>query len=246
MLRDFRRLGFVGLVFWAASAVAQPAFLEVNPRHTSPAFQQYVGRALDVMRRKTSTISQHTLISIRQGYVRIDELADLTYPDFLQLLRDFRGYRDPLGLTARDYADLQRSGSRALRIVRGKLDGYQLGNRVYVAGGATPTNLAATLVHEVNHVLNRSDENYSDHRQAYMEEYRAFYAESIFRDHDVTDPAVCFRIKRHVQDYYDFPGVDISRMPDRPPGRLIPTRANWNAAAAPAPRKQMNDVEAWR
>jgi len=35
-------------------------------------------------------------------------------------------------------------------------------------------------VHEVNHVLNKSEEHYRGEKQELLEEYRAFYVEALF------------------------------------------------------------------
>ena len=71
-----------------------------------------------------------------------------------------------------------------------ELDGYQWGDRLYfaLADHTDVKLLAATLVHEVNHVLNRSECSYYkdldshevDVTYAFVEEFRAFYAECWF------------------------------------------------------------------
>lgn len=73
------------------------------------------------------------------------------------------------------------------------LDGYQWGNRLYftLEGDVDSEEVAATLVHEVNHVLNRSECSYYedieahrvDQNLAFVEEYRAFFTECLF-SHD--------------------------------------------------------------
>ena len=84
------------------------------------------------------------------------------------------------------------SGDEALRdALAAELDGYMWGNRLYFRfdDALAPSALASTLVHEVNHVLNRSEcsyyEDYFAHEVeptlAFLEEYRAFVAECVFR-----------------------------------------------------------------
>jgi hypothetical protein len=80
------------------------------------------------------------------------------------------------------------------------LAGYQWGNRIYFTLSATTDvdELAATLVHETNHVLNRSECNYYrvmethvvEPDRAYIEEYRAFLSECIFGSESPSD-ATC-------------------------------------------------------
>lgn len=70
-----------------------------------------------------------------------------------------------------------------------ELDGYTWGNRMYFRFGEDrdASGVAATLVHEVNHVLNRSEcmyyADYFAHEVeptfAWLEEYRAFLAECV-------------------------------------------------------------------
>jgi hypothetical protein len=82
--------------------------------------------------------------------------------------------------------------------------------------------LASTLVHEVNHILNESEENYRGDRSILCEEYRAFYAEAAFRGEDASDPDVCRRIKQGVIEDYGLEGVTPDDVPGIPPGTLIP------------------------
>jgi len=73
-----------------------------------------------------------------------------------------------------------------------ELAGYQWGNRVYftIDEALDPSELAATLVHEVNHVANRSECHYYknvdahtvDANHAFVEEFRAFLAECFVAD----------------------------------------------------------------
>jgi hypothetical protein len=85
-------------------------------------------------------------------------------------------------------ADGEWSGTEKMRAaIVADLDGYQWGNRLYftLSDDLDPRAFAATLVHEVNHVLNRSECSYYrdfdshmvDQTRAFMEEFRAFYAE---------------------------------------------------------------------
>ena len=148
-------------------------FIEVDPTHSSKAFRSYIGKALDVLAADDSELAQLTYTSISAGYVRIDELADLTCPDFERVRADL----PDAGLEPEDRGTLA-----AKRTIEAELDGYMWSNRIYVARGQTAQRLAATLIHEVNHVLNRSEVGYYDDlpSSAFLHEYRAFYAERQF------------------------------------------------------------------
>jgi hypothetical protein len=82
-----------------------------------------------------------------------------------------------------------------------ELDGYQWGNRLYFSfrEDTTADSIAATLVHEVNHVLNRSECSYYqdieahqvDDTLAYVEEYRAFLTECFYAANGEADLDNC-------------------------------------------------------
>ena len=100
----------------------------------------------------------------------------------------------------------------------------------YVSKGLSPKALAATLVHEVNHILNRSEEHYRGDAAIFREEYRAFYSEAIFRAEPVDDPDFCRRLKEHVIDLYGLDGVSPDDLPDVPPGKFTPDpNESWGA-----------------
>ncbi len=87
-----------------------------------------------------------------------------------------------------DPADRTWTGDASLGAkLEAELAGYQWGNRVYftITESLDPAELAATLVHEVNHVANRSECHYYknvdahtvDPNAAFVQEFRAFLAE---------------------------------------------------------------------
>jgi hypothetical protein len=157
-----------------------PGFVEVDADHSSASFRRYVGRALVILRDHDTQIGRLTYDAIKTGRVRIDELADLTCWDFSRVRRDMD--EEGVHLTAEDFSRLHDRDSPVLAAVSSSLDGYMWGNRIYVSRGQTSHELAVTLVHEVNHVLNRSEVGYYDDlpSSAFREEYRAFHAERSF------------------------------------------------------------------
>ncbi len=82
-----------------------------------------------------------------------------------------------------------------------ELDGYQWGNRLYftLQSSTDVDALALTLVHEVNHVLNRSECSYYadldahvvDGDLAFVQEYRAFLSECYFAKDTSATVEVC-------------------------------------------------------
>ncbi len=153
-------------------------FTEVDPAHSSSSFRTYIHNALDQLAANDGDLARLTLASITSGKVRIDELADLTCPDFLRVLHDL----PDLPYTAADYPRLHDRSSDVAKAITAELDGYMWSNRIYVGRGQRALHLAATLVHEVNHVINHSEQGYYDDlpTSELREEYRAFYAEAQF------------------------------------------------------------------
>jgi len=153
-------------------------FDEVDPSHSTVTFRKYIGKALDLLEEHDSELAQLTLQSIEAGLVKIDELRDLTCADFERVRADL----PDAGLEPEDRALLHKRGSAVAAAIENELDGYMWSNRIYVSRGQSALRLAATLVHEVNHVINRSEVGYYDDlpTSAFIHEYRSFYAESLF------------------------------------------------------------------
>jgi hypothetical protein len=152
-------------------------FVEIDTSHTNPTFRAYIGEALDELDAHDSELAAYTLRSISDGRVRIDELSDLTCGDFLRVANDL----PDLDIQPGDYVDLTPRGELTAAIAN-QIDGYMWSNRIYVSRGQPPRRLAATLIHEVNHVINRSEVGYYDDlpTSAFLHEYRSFYAEAQF------------------------------------------------------------------
>ena len=91
------------------------------------------------------------------------------------------------------------------------LAGYQWGNRIYftLSEATDVDELAATLVHETDHVLNRSECSYYrvidthvvEPDLAYVEEYRAFLSECYFNDESASVASCSAYAAGRVGDY---------------------------------------------
>ena len=80
----------------------------------------------------------------------------------------------------------------------------------------------ATLVHEVNHVLNRSEEHYRSDKAVLREEYRAALAERMLHAPQLS--AEAYRaLKQQVIDNYGLHDVTPEDVADVPEGRYLPT-----------------------
>lgn len=193
-------------------------FMEVDPKRTSLGFARYLSGALEVLRASPNEVARGTFRLIASGRVKVDELSDMTQADFRRLRH---GMRNELKLGENDLARLRQHGSRVHRLVSGAVNGFQWDERVYVARGMSPAVLADTLVHEVSHVLNRSEENYRGQRAILVEEYRAFYAERLARGEKMT-PEKAKALKQHVIRLYGLDRVTAADVSDVPPGQLVP------------------------
>jgi hypothetical protein len=177
------------------------------------ALRRALDRALEVMRARAAQrgapaapLAAATRERIVRGDVRVRSLGQPTRDDYLRIRRDCRAdYPDECDFPESHTAFL--AGSAEAEFVLERYDGWMWGERIYVSVRSlqrtSAAELAATLVHETNHVLNRSEENYYrpapaeeqactiddvgarlevDPAQALREEYRAFYAEYLFSD----------------------------------------------------------------
>jgi len=152
-------------------------FDEIDAAHTNRTFRNYIEAALRFLERHDEELARLTARSIRDRHVKVDELVDLTCWDFERVRADL----PDAGLTPDDWHRLQDRGSPVAAAIRAEIDGYMWSNRIYVARGLTVSALAATLVHEVNHVINRSEVGYYEDlpTSGFVHEYRSFYAESV-------------------------------------------------------------------
>ena len=202
------------VIKWLEKGMNQP-FLEVNPRNTSLEFRGYVAKALRALRRSDTEVGRATYEAIATGKIKVDELSDLTRADYMHLRKEL--IPDGVRLKVEDYERLHRP--TVMRAITESIDGYMWDNRIYVTRGASAEKLASTLVHEVNHVLNASEENYRGDKNILEEEYRAFYAEELFKGTEMT-PERCRRLKQEVIDGYGLDGVTPDDVADLPPGRF--------------------------
>lgn len=188
-------------------------FEEVDPAHSDPAFRRYIASALKLLQKSDVPEAKRTLQAINSGRVKVDLFSDLTAKDFRHMTKDMKG---TLNLVPADRARLHRSNSKAFTGISRTLNGYMWDDRVYVHRDLSARKLASTLVHEVTHVLNRSEENYRSPKAALLEEYRSFYAERRFAGVEMT-PARCRTLKQYIIREYELKGVTPDDVPDVPP-----------------------------
>ena len=219
-------------------------FVEVMPEHTSAAFRDPVEDALRWLCQSDTDhdVGYLTYQSIARGLVKIDQLEDMTDLD----------YRTALVFEDIDPETTSRDQAMAILVTR--MYGYMWSNRIYLnmAVDRSTEELASTLAHEVNHILNRSDENYYlpmdhevsdaerieildslsvDDNRAFVEEYRAFYIEEVIGGSplDIGMTQSMRDLKSWVRSTYGFTDVDVDDYPDYPTGILVPDDDGWAA-----------------
>ena len=198
----------------------QYPFLEVNPARSSLAFRAEVQAALDLLRQGSSAVGKATFEAIATGKVRVDSLSDLSRDDFLRVRKDL--VKSGVEVSVEDFLKLHDEKSRVSRAITSSMDGYMWDDRVYVRLGQKPAALAETLVHEVNHVLNRSEESYRGVKNVLVEEYRSAYAEELFRTGKAPGKARCQELKEGVIRDYQLQNVKPDDVSDVPPGVIVP------------------------
>lgn len=137
-------------------------------------------------------LATETLARIETGAVRLDAIERARGMDLWHMCKDLDAHDACRGGPPSGEEAAAFEGDDALlAALATDLDGYMWGDRLYFRFDAAlePSALAATLVHEVNHVLNRSECSYYadyfahevDATLAFLEEYRAFVAECVYR-----------------------------------------------------------------
>ncbi|MDZ4676343.1 MAG: hypothetical protein SGI74_02445 [Oligoflexia bacterium] len=218
------------ILFLLFPFIASAQVVEVNPLHSTLKFETLVTKTLVILKEHRTTIGTETYNSIVSGKVRVDEFSDFTFEDYKHFLIEFSELVSTNKLTLEDYSTLQNPNSTALKIIENTIQGFAYGNRIYInVRDHTPLLLASTLVHEVNHVLNQSEKvYYRGPRQAFREEYRAYYVEALFMEQDLWDPRFCRMLKIKVLGLVnDTDELNPDEFPDKPDGKLIPSLINW-------------------
>ncbi len=173
-------------------------YTEVQPEHPVPAVvDEKLRAALQVISTTSTTatsaprvrLAKESLARIQDGLVRMDTLQDAIPEDLYHMCRDYM--LDACMTSLADPSKFQADQATVDFLFK-NLAGYMWGDRIYLTIDDTtdPAVLAATLIHESNHVLNRSECSYYtdlesqtvDDKKAFLEEYRAFATEYVFQN----------------------------------------------------------------
>lgn len=250
------------------TATRHYAFVDVNPdAPLSATAKKKIQGALAKLDRVAKhgksplrrALAAETLARIEAGDVELGSIAGARGIDKWHMCKD---YAQPACAGAPPAADDRTwVGDEKLGpFLERELDGYQWGNRLYftLQSSTDVDVLAVTLVHEVNHVLNRSECSYYedldahdvDDDLAFVEEYRAFLSECYFaKDTSATIETCNASAFARVSEYgftldltHVLPGgsddpedlatliVDAEKTDEAPFGRLVPHEEDWPAS----------------
>jgi hypothetical protein len=176
-------------------------------------FRTYFDAALRLLAASPCRDARRTLRAIRRGHVRVQPFSQLSRADFQRVRDDLRRWN----------IHVPASRSVAVRTIARTLNGYMWSDRVYVHRDLSTRQLAATLVHEVNHVLNHSEAHYRGPLDVLREEYRAYLAEKRFEGIRMTR-ARCRALKLRVIREYQLRGLTPEDVGDRPAMRASRAR----------------------
>ena len=165
-----------------------------------------------------SPIGRNTFEALENGTILLDTLDNLTVSDCRQLVEE--NPRQWSGVVAADEC-VERANGRA-RVpakILSTVSGYQHENRIYVRRTPKIAEAAATVVHETNHVANRTHERYGSAHEILEEEYRAYYVTLLYTDGRAPGAGYLGWLKRWIVEQY---ALDIApaSIPDVPRGVL--------------------------
>lgn len=162
------------------------------------------------LRRK---LAAETLARIEAGDVLLGSVGSARGIDRYHMCKDFKLPACQGPAPAAD--DRTWLGDEALgKKLENELDGYQWGNRIYftITRSTDPNDLAKTLAHEVNHVLNRSECDYyanlaeheMDGNRAFLQEFRSYLAECYYVKDTSADEDTCTAYASQKLEMYKF------------------------------------------
>ena len=173
---------------YRADATSPATFLgvELDPANTSARVEDaqrhaFLGDVLSILARSPSPIAANTLRALRSGVAHLDTLDRLTVEDCVMLLTE--NPKPWAGIAAAGECGKAEEGLATVpAAVLERVSGFTNGDRIYVNPARSTRDMATTVVHEINHVANHSQDHYGTHAEILREEYRAYWVAQHFED----------------------------------------------------------------
>ncbi len=216
------------------AALVAPASAEAGSKMRSPAKiaeestidvatrESFLRDVVMVLASSPSPIAANTVDAIRSGAVVVETLDRLSVEDCKQLIGE--NPRQWSGVVSADECVVGEEGHAAVPAkILATVSGYQHENRIYIRASlkkGAVREAAATVVHETNHVVNATHENYQSAQQKLEEEYRAYYVALVFTDGKAPNAAYLGWLKGWIIEQYALIGVSPTDVSDRPTGNV--------------------------
>ncbi len=160
-----------------------------------------------------SEIGRNTFDAIENGTILLDTLDSLSVSDCRRLVEE--NPRQWIGVV---HPDECVEGRVPAKIIE-RVSGYQHENRIYVRVSKKIPDAAATVVHETNHVVNRTHEHYATPEEILEEEYRAYYVTLLYQDGRAPASGYLSWLKSWIVEQYVL-GIAPATIADVPAGIL--------------------------
>lgn len=184
--------------------------------------ESFLRDVLNVLAGSSSPIAANTLAAVRSGAIEVETLDRLSVADCRQLVTE--NPRQWAGVVAADECVASEAGHATVPAkILAAVSGYQHENRIYIRASlkkGAAREAAATVVHETNHVLNATHENYESAQQKLEEEYRAYYVALLYTDGKAPNAAYLGWLKGWIIEQYALVGVSPADVSDRPTGNV--------------------------
>tara|TARA_R110002110_G_scaffold415857_1_gene658508 strand:+ start:11248 stop:11799 length:552 start_codon:yes stop_codon:yes gene_type:complete len=170
-------------------------------------FARSIARAKKLLAKWNTAITKTTLAVLNNKEVELRSYNNPHPKDISELARIIKAdqamhFRAPLQFSKR---------------ISEECDGLYFQGRVYISERLTsPKDVATTLIHEVNHYLNQSDEHLETKKQVFKEEYRAAVAEYLGQNRPMTRNLYKICAQRVCEDY-DVPLPEEHKPNPKPP-----------------------------
>lgn len=179
----------------------------------------FLGDVLAILENSHSPIAANTIRALQSGAVHLDTLDRMTVEDCVQLLVE--NPKPWAGIASAEQCGSNPGLARVPAPVLQRVSGFQNENRIYVNPARSPKDMAATVVHEMNHVVNHSGEHYGTQAEIFAEEYRAYFVAQQFEDAGrPAGGAWLGWMKRWIVEQYGLDRVPPAGQADRPTGNL--------------------------